>query len=80
MKDCIVKGPFNEKTIYGIPAFNIATMIIFSGIVAKYFGVHTALITVPVAFVLYKVFCINTLFFSSQKTGVVSEVWNRVRT
>lgn len=77
MSDCLVKGPFNRTIIYGIPAFNIAAMIIFTGIASKYVKIPAPFLMIPVAFILFKVFCINTIFFSTEKTGIVSSVMNK---
>lgn len=62
---CLFKGPFNETTWFGIPGLNIAMLVIFSGIVAKTYKLNQVgafLFTFIVGFVLYKLFCINTIF------------------
>lgn len=67
-------GPFNRTEIFGLSALNIVMMII----VVKYFnkvtGIPAWILIVPVAFVLYKIFCLDTIFFNSEKTGAVSGV------
>lgn len=76
--NCLSEGPFNRTEIYGIPAFNIVSIIIFSSIVSKHFNLPNWLFIIPTAFVLYKVFCINSIFFNQEKTGVVSKVVSSV--
>lgn len=72
--NCLVDGPFNQTVIYGLPALNIVTIIIGVSIVSKYIKVPSWILVIPVAFVLYKLFCLNSIFFNTEKTGVVSGV------
>lgn len=74
MSGCITEGPFNQTTMYGgIPGLNIAMIIIFTSIVSRYLKLPNWLVIVPVAFVLYKAFCLNSLFFNQEKTGLVTK-------
>lgn len=72
--NCLTEGPFNRTEVYGIPAFNIVSIIIFTSIVSKHFDLPNWIFIIPVAFVLYKVFCINSVFFNQENSGVVSRV------
>lgn len=71
--NCLSEGPFNRTEVYGIPAFNIVSIIIFTSIVSKHFKIPNWIFIIPVAFVLYKVFCINSIFFNQDNTGLVSK-------
>ncbi len=65
MDNCLFKGPFNEKIVYGVPALNIVIVIITVTLATKRFGltkVGAFLFTFVIAYGLYKVLCINTLF------------------
>ncbi len=68
---CIFKVPFvNEKIVYGVQAFNIVIVIITASLAAKYFGLNqigTFLFTFVIGYVLFKFFCINTVFTIIQK-------------
>lgn len=73
MSGCITEGPFNKTTMYGgIPGLNIVMIIIFTSIVSRYLKLPNWVVIVPVAFVLYKAFCLNSIFFNQEKTGLVS--------
>jgi hypothetical protein len=76
---CLLKGPFNETTMYGgIPALNIVMIIISVSILSKYVNVPGWVFVIPVAFVLYKLLCLNSVFFNQQKTGIVSKVRDKI--
>lgn len=76
---CIIEGPFNETTMYGgIPGLNIVMIIISVTILGRYINVPGWVLVIPAAFVLYKIFCINSVFFNEQKTGIVSSVLKQV--
>ena len=74
MTTCFVEGPFNQTVVYGLPALNIVAIIIGVSIVSKYIKVPAWVLVIPVAFALYKIFCLNSIFFNTEKTGVVSGV------
>ena len=79
MSGCITEGPFNKTTMYGgVPGLNIVAIIIFTTIASKRLGLPNWALVVPVAFVLYKIFCLNSIFFNQQKTGLVSKGVNLV--
>ena len=67
---CIFKVPFfNEKLVYGVQALNIAIVIITASLATKYFGLNqvgTFLFTFVIAYVLFKFFCIKTVFLFLQ--------------
>lgn len=74
MSGCITEGPFNRTTMYGgVPVLNITMIIVFTSIVSKYFNLPNWVFIIPVAFVLYKAFCLNSIFFNQDKTGLVSK-------
>ena len=74
MSGCITEGPFNRTTMYGgVPVLNITMIIVFTSIVSRYMNLPNWLFIIPVAFVLYKVFCLNSIFFNQDKTGLVSK-------
>ena len=76
---CIVEGPFNQTTMYGgIPGLNIVMIIISVTILAKYTKIPGWVLVIPVAFALYKLVCLNSVFFNQQKTGIVSSVSNQI--
>ncbi len=49
-------------------------VIVFAATLSQATKLPPWLFVVPVAFVLYKAFCLDTIFFNKEKTGVVSEV------
>lgn len=49
-------------------------VIVFTATISKATKLPPWLVIVPVAFVLFKAFCLDTIFFNKEKTGVVSEV------
>ena len=55
---------------YELPVLSIVFVIALS----QMYKVPGWLIVVPVTFVLYTLFKINTLFFNQEKTGLVSRV------
>lgn len=55
---------------YELPVISIVFVIALS----KMYKVPGWLIVVPVTFVLFTLFKINTLFFNEEKTGLVSRV------
>ena len=69
---CLTEGPFNKTNVYGIPALNIVMIIISVTLISKYLKVPPWILVVPVAFVLFKLFCLNTIFFNQEKKGIVS--------
>jgi hypothetical protein len=76
---CIVEGPFNQTTMYGgIPGLNIVMIIISVTILAKYTKIPGWVLVIPVAFALYKLVCLNSVFFNQQKTGIVSSVSKQI--
>ena len=72
MSSCIFT--FNNYELFGVSVLNIVMIIVFTTTLSKSTGLPQWLFVVPVAFVLYKSFCLDTIFFNKQKTGVVSEV------
>lgn len=71
---CLTEGPFNKTYVYGIPALNIVGIIITVMILSKYTKIPGWILVIPVAFLLYKLFCLNSMFFNEEKTGIVSSV------
>jgi hypothetical protein len=54
-------------------------MIIISvTIFAKYTKLPGWVLVFPVAFALYKLVCLNSVFFNQQKTGIVSSVSKQI--
>jgi type IV secretory pathway VirB3-like protein len=75
MSSCIFpEGYFENYEIFGISALNIVMVIVFTATISKATKLPPWLVIVPVAFVLFKAFCLDTIFFNKEKTGVVSEV------
>jgi hypothetical protein len=73
MSSCIF--PFkNDIERFGLAALNIVMVIVFTATLSKATKLPPWLVVVPVAFALYKVFCLDTIFFNKEKTGIVSEV------
>ena len=70
--------PFNNFEKFGLSALNIIMVIVFTATLSKATKLHQWLVIVPVAFVLYKVFCLDTIFFNTEKTGVVSGVVGKI--
>ena len=68
------EGPFNKIEMYGLSVMNIVMMIILVAYFNKATGIPAWILIVPVAFVLYKAFCLDTIFFNREKTGAVSGV------
>jgi hypothetical protein len=60
--------------MYGLSVMNIVMMIILVAYFNKATGIPAWILIVPVAFVLYKAFCLDTIFFNREKTGAVSGV------
>lgn len=56
--------------MYDVPVISIVLVIALS----KMYKVPGWLIVVPITFVLFTLFKINTLFFNEEKTGLVSRV------
>lgn len=79
MSSCIFSGgPFNDTEIFGVTALNIVMVIVFTASLSKATKLPSWVLVVPVAFVLYKAFCLDTVFFNKEKTGVVSGVTRTV--
>lgn len=75
MSSCIFpEGSFDNYEIFGISALNIVMVIVFAATLSQATKLPPWLFVIPVAFVLYKAFCLDTIFFNKEKTGVVSEV------
>lgn len=55
---------------YDVPVLSLVLVVALS----KMYKVPGWLIVIPVAFVLFTLFKINTLFFNEEKTGLVSRV------
>ena len=71
MSSCIFpEGTFNNYEIFGVSAL----VIVFTATISKATKLPPWLVILPVAFVLYKAFCLDTIFFNKEKTGIVSEV------
>ena len=69
-------SPFNSKLeIFGL---NIVMVISFTSILSQMTKLPQWLFVVPVAFVLYKMFCLDTVFFNKEKTGLVSGVYHTI--
>jgi hypothetical protein len=64
------EGTFNNYEIFGVSAL----VIVFTATISKATKLPPWLVILPVAFVLYKAFCLDTIFFNKEKTGIVSEV------
>lgn len=71
-------GPFNKIELFGLSALNIVMMIIMVAYFNKMTGIPAWVLVVPVAFLLYKAFCLDTIFFNREKTGAVSGVLKNV--
>ena len=56
--------------MYDIPVISVVLVIALS----QMYKVPSWLIVVPVTFVLFTLFKINTLFFNEEKTGLVSRL------
>ena len=56
--------------MYEIPVISVVLVIALS----QMYKVPGWLIVVPVTFVLFTLFKINTLFFNEEKTGIVSRL------
>ena len=72
------KGPFNEIEIYGITALNIVMVIVFTTVLHRATKIPQWALVVPVAFVLFKLLCLDTIFFNTEKTGIVSGISSRL--
>jgi hypothetical protein len=72
-------GPFNQVEIFGLSALNIVMMIIFTTYLNRVTKIPSWILIVPVAFVLYKAFCLDTIFFNREKTGAVSGVLSNLK-
>ena len=57
---CLAEGPFNKTSVYGIPALNIVMIIVSVTLLSNFIKVPSWLLVIPVAFVLFKFFCLNT--------------------
>lgn len=68
------EGSFNNYEKFGVSALNIVMVIVFTATLSKATKLPPWLVIIPVAFVLYKAFCLDTIFFNKEKTGIVSEV------
>jgi hypothetical protein len=68
------EGPFNKVEVFGLSALNITMMIIIIAYFKRATGLPAWLLAIPVAFLLYKAFCLDTIFFNREKTGAVSGV------
>jgi len=71
-------GPFNKTGIFGLSAINIVMMIIIVSYLNRVTKIPAWILAVPVAFVLYKTFCLDSVFFNREKTGAVSGVLSSV--
>lgn len=76
MSSC--KGSFNEIEIYGLSALNIVMVIVFTAVIHRATKIPQWVLVVPVAFVLFKLLCLDTIFFNAEKTGIVSGVSSRL--
>ncbi len=56
--------------LYEVPVLSIVLVIALSNM----YKVPPWLIAIPVAFVLFALFRVETLFFNEEKTGIVSRV------
>lgn len=73
---CIFSNsPFSTIEIFGL---NIVMIIAFTSALSKLTKLPQWLFVVPVAFVLYKAFCLDTVFFNKEKTGIVSGVYQSI--
>lgn len=72
-------GPFNNVELFGLSALNITMMIILVTYFNRVTRIPPWILVVPVAFVLYKAFCLDTIFFNREKTGAVSGVLSNIR-
>lgn len=78
MSPCIF--PFkNDFEKFGLAALNIVMVIIFTATLSQATKIPSWVLVVPVAFALYKVFCLDTIFFNQEKTGIVTGVVSRIR-
>ncbi len=79
MSQCLYNGPFNNTVRYGIPVLNIAAVIVFTTTLSQDVfkgSVPGWVFVVPVSYILFKLFCINTMFFNLQKTGIVTRYFS----
>jgi hypothetical protein len=77
MSSCIF--PFkNDFERFGLAALNIVMVIIFTATLSKATKLPPWVLVVPVAFTLYKVFCLDTIFFNQEKTGIVTGVTSKL--
>lgn len=72
------ESPFNKIEVFGISAINIVMIIVFTASLHRLTGIPNWILVVPVAFALFKAFCLDTLFFNKEKTGIVSGVLQKV--
>ena len=70
--------PFNNFERFGLSALNIVMVIVFTATISKATKLPPWLLVVPVTFVLYKAFCLDTIFFNKEKTGIVSGVVSKL--
>lgn len=70
---CIFKFESDYEK-FGLAALNIVMVVVFTGTVSKATKLPTWLVVIPVAFILYKLFCLDTIFFNTEKTGIVNGI------
>jgi hypothetical protein len=77
MSACII--PFeNDFDRFGIASLNIVMVIVFTSSLSKLTKIPNWVLVVPVAFALYKAFCLDTLFFNKENTGIVTGVVSKI--
>lgn len=63
---------------FGVSVLSIVVMIVFTTTISKLTKIPPWVVVVPVAFALYKVVSLDTIFFNQEKTGIVSGVLQKV--
>jgi hypothetical protein len=53
-------------------------IIVFTASLHRLTGIPNWILVVPVAFALFKAFCLDTLFFNKEKTGIVTGVVSKI--
>lgn len=72
----VLKNNFEK---FGIVVLNIVTIIAFTESLSKFTKIPNWLLVIPIAYIFYKLFCLDTIFFNEEKTGIVSRAVNYVQ-